>query len=320
MHAAASIPARGPDPARQSPIPARYPERWIGAVVALAVTAYIVGAFALSPQIHWDQVSHFLTFPTIIRGMWLTIVLTVVSQLLGTVGGVLLAVMRLSENPVLNSISWFYIWLFRGTPVLIQIIFWFNLALVFPTLGIGIPFTDLGFSVPTNQVITAFTAAVLALGLNEAAYMAEIVRGGILSVDPGQGEAASSIGMTRRKAMARVILPQAVRTILPPWGNEFIGMLKSTSLVSVIATAELLTSAQQIYARNFFTIELLLVASFWYLVMTTIATVLQSMLEKRFEVSLKVRPETMARRLLNRATAGRRTRLVTLPRETGARP
>lgn len=241
-------------------------------MVALAVVAFIGYSFAKAPTIRWGQVGHYLFDHRLISGLWLTLALTFACMAVGVVGGVVLATMRLSDNPVLRAISWWYLLFFRGTPVLVQIILWFNLALVFPTM----------FGTPTNTVITPFTAAVLGLGLNEAAYMAEIVRAGIESVDPGQREAATSQGLTNTQILRHVVMPQAMRAIIPPTGNQFIGMLKSTSLVSVIASQELLTQAQQIYSDNFLTVELLLDACIWYLVLTTIATFFQVLVEARF--------------------------------------
>jgi polar amino acid transport system permease protein len=205
-----------------------------------------------------------------------TLALTVASMLAGVLLGAVFAVMRMSENPVLRALSWAYTWFFRGTPVLVQIIFWFNLALLFPALGI------FGMEVSTNTLITPFIAAVLALGLNEGAYMSEIVRAGILAIDPGQSEAAQALGLTRSQTMRRIVLPQAMRVIIPPTGNEAISMLKLTSLVSVIAAQDLLTRAQQIYSRNFLVIELLIVVSLWYLLVTSVASVGQYYLERHY--------------------------------------
>jgi len=192
---------------------------------------------------------------------------------LGLVLGLVLASMRLSVNPVLRTVSWFYIWLFRGTPLLVQIIFWFNIALVLPTVGIGIPGTEYWWSVNTSTLVTTSVAAVLALGLNEGAYMAEIVRAGIQVVDYGQTEAGLALGMKKGLVFRLIVLPQAMRAIIPPTGNELISMLKNTSLVSVIAAQELLTKAQGIYSMNLLTIELLIVAAVWYLIVTSVLNV-----------------------------------------------
>jgi len=282
-------------------IPVRHPGRWITAVLVLLFVVWVARLFALSPNIDWDAVREYLAFSTILSGLRMTIVFSIVAQLVGVVLGVALATMRMSKNPVLSAVSWGYIWLFRGTPALLQIIFWFNIALVLPTLWIGVPFTDIGFTVRTNVLITTFVAGVLGLGLNEGAYMAEIVRGGIQSVDQGQTEAAQALGMSRGLTMRRIVLPQAMRAIIPPTGNEFIAMLKSSSLVSVIAGAELLTEAQNIYSRNYLTIELLIVASIWYLLLTTIATIGQSYVERYFARGATREPPPTAFQRLRRA-------------------
>jgi polar amino acid transport system permease protein len=286
----------------------RHPGRWISAALVLAVAVALVSAIAVSPNIRWGEVRHYLTDPSILDGIRLTIVLTVIAQAIGIVGGVLLAVMARSDNLVMRAVSGAYVWLFRGTPVLIQIIFWFNLALIFPRIAVHIPATSIGFGQDTNTLITPVIAAIIALGLNEAAYMAEIVRGGLLSVEQGQSDAATSIGMTRGEAMRHVILPQAIRVIVPPTGNELINMLKSTSLVSVIAARELLTSAQQLYAVNFLTVELLIDASIWYLVMSSVCSIGQSYLERRLQVVLRVRRQGWSARLLARRASARARR------------
>ena len=257
-------------------VPVRHWGRWMGAAVALALLGGLIYAVAGNSNIHWDVVLQAFTYQGILSGLWVTIELTVLAMVIGIVLGVISAVMRLSENPVQRAISNGYTWLFRGTPLLVQIIFWFNLALVFPKLGIA------GASVSTNTVITPFVAALLGLGLNEGAYMSEIVRGGIGAVDPGQSEAARALGMRHRLVLRRIVLPQAMRVIVPPTGNEVINMLKNTALVSVIAAHELLTQAQAIYSRNFLVIDLLIAVSLWYLVVTTVFNVGQHYLERHF--------------------------------------
>ena len=203
-------------------------------------------------------------------------------MVLGLIGGIILAMMRLSPNPLIASTSWGFIWFFRGTPVLVQILFWYFLSALYPTLSFGIPFGPTFVHASANTLIPKLVAAVLALGLNESAYMGEIVRAGIISVDPGQTEAASSLGMTRLVTMRRIVLPQAMRVIIPPLGNETISMLKTTSLVSTIALGDLLYSAQQVYAANYEEIPLLLAAALLYLVVTSILYVGQYFLERRF--------------------------------------
>jgi polar amino acid transport system permease protein len=218
---------------------------------------------------------------------------------IGIVLGVLLAVMRLSLNPLVSSVSWLYIWFFRGTPVLVQILFWFNVAALYPSFSIGIPFGPQFAEVDLTTLITPFVAGMLALGLNEGAYMAEIVRAGIISVDEGQTEAAQSLGMGRLLTMRRIVLPQAMRVIIPPTGNETISMLKTTSLVSAIAVTDLLYTTQIIYARTYQTIPLLIVASIWYLIVTTVLSIGQYYLERHFGRGVsRQRRETLLQRWL----------------------
>lgn len=227
-------------------------------------------------------VRRFLLSRTLLEGTRNTIVLTLAAMVSGIVLGVVFAVMRLSPNPVLRSVAVAYTWFFRGTPVLVQLIFWYNLPGVFANLTIAIPFTDVVlFTTPMVSFMTSFMAALLGLGLNEGAYMAEIVRGGILAVDEGQVEAASALGMTRSLTLRRIVLPQALRVIVPPTGNEIVSMLKTSSLASVVLYGELLRRASDIYSTNLQTLELLVVASIHYLVLTTIASMGQYELERR---------------------------------------
>jgi polar amino acid transport system permease protein len=245
----------------------------------------------------------------------ITIILTVTAMAIGIILGLIIAVMRQSENWVLSSVAGVYIWFFRATPALVQLIFWFNLAALFPHLSFGIPFGPSFVSGDANKFITPLIAANLGLGLCEAAFMAEIMRGGLLSVDAGQLEAAHALGMSRLKALRHVVLPQAMRVIIPPTGNETIGMLKYTSLASVISVTELLESAQIIYQRTFQPIPLLIVASIWYLAMTSALTIGQRYLERKFGRGVQ-------RRGSGRAWAGfGRTALSRLPRRSigGAR-
>jgi polar amino acid transport system permease protein len=269
-------------PAAIKAIPVRHTGRWVAAVVVLAIAAEIVYTLATAPDLQWDVARHFLSQRLILQGIVTTLELTALAMLIGIVLGAVLAVMRLSPNPVVSTVSWFYIWLFRGTPVLVQIFFWFNLASVLPYIGLGIPFTTIHWQAPTNSLIAPFLAATLGLGLNEAAYMAEIVRAGIISVEHGQSEAAQALGMTRMLLMRRIVLPQAMRVIIPPTGNETISMLKTSSLAFVASVPELFTRSQQIASANFRVIELAIVASIWYLAMTSILTVGQFYLERYF--------------------------------------
>jgi polar amino acid transport system permease protein len=235
-----------------------------------------------NPRFGWGTVGHYLFSSRVLDGLVVTLELTVIAMAIGITLGVVLAVMRLSPNPLVSSASWGYIWFFRGTPVLVQLLFWSFISALYPRISLGIPFGPQLVHGNANSIITPFVAAILGLGLNEAAYMAEIVRAGILSVDEGQSEAAQSLGMTRLLTMRRIVLPQAMRVIIPPTGNETISMLKTSSLVSVIAYKELLYSVQLIYAVNYLQIPLLLVASIWYLVITTILSIGQYYVERRF--------------------------------------
>jgi polar amino acid transport system permease protein len=244
--------------------------------VIVAVLALLVRAFALG-KIDWAATAHYLLWPTILAGLVNTVVMSVAAMALGIVLGVAAAIARTSGNPVLRAVSIGYAWLFRGTPVILQLLLWFNLGLIFPVIGIpGL------WSARAVTVMTPFVAALLGLGINEGAYVSEIVRAGLLSVDRGQYEAAQSIGMRGGLALRRIILPQAMRVVVPPLGNQFIGMIKTTSLASVIEYAELLHNAENIYYANAKVMELLFVAAFWYLVVVTALSLGQSRLERRF--------------------------------------
>lgn len=261
---------------------ARVSARWAVRLVILVLLAMLVHLLATSKTIEWHVVGHYFTEKSILLGVVRTLELTVIGMAIGVVLGVVLALMRLSGSALLKTAASLFLWFFRGTPLLVQILFWFNLASFIKRISIGIPFGPTFVSWETNSLITPFVAAILALGLNQGAYMCEIVRAGILSVDGGQVEAALTLGMTRARAMRRVVLPQAMRIIIPPTGNHAIALLKDSSLVSVISMTELLYSAQIIYANTFQTIPLLIVVSLWYLLMTTVTSVGQYYLERRF--------------------------------------
>ena len=281
-------------------MPVRHAGRWVATIVVAFVAVVIVHSVATNPRFGWGTVGHYLFSSRILHGLVVTLELTAVSMAIGIVLGVLLAVMRLSPNPLVAGASGFYIWFFRGTPVLVQILFWSFISALYPRISLGIPFGGPEFlHGNANTLITPFLAAILALGLNEAAYMAEIVRAGIISVDEGQTEAASALGLTRLQTMRRIVLPQAMRVIIPPTGNETISMLKTTSLVSVIAYPELLYSAQLIYAVNYLQIPLLLTASIWYLVVTSVLSVVQYYIERHFGrgTSSRQAPDSMLTRI-----------------------
>lgn len=256
---------------------------WILTAFVLAFAAGIVQMLFTNPNLEWNVVAGWFFSQSIVFGLLRTLELTVLSMVLGILLGMLTAVMRLSPIRILSTVAWFYTWFFRGTPLLVQLIFWYNLAALFPVIGIGIPLVGPTlWSGNANQIVTPFMAALLGLALNEGAYMSEIVRGGILSVDQGQQEAAVALGMRKSRALRRVILPQAMRVIIPPTGNQVIGMLKSTSLVSVTSMPELLYSAQLVYNRTFQTIPLLIVASIWYLIVTSVLSVIQYYIERHY--------------------------------------
>jgi polar amino acid transport system permease protein len=263
-------------------VPVRHPGRWVAVAVLAVLGAMLVHTLVTNQGFRWDVVGRYLFAAPVLNGLKNTLILTVLSMVIGIVGGIALAIMRLSPNPVLSSVSAVYIWLFRGTPLIAQLLFWNFLAALYPRLSLGVPFGPELVSFDTNTLINQFAACLLGLGLNEAAYMAEIVRGGLQSVDHGQSEAAGALGMSRGQTLRRVVLPQAMRVIVPPTGNETISMLKTTSLVVVIGYFELMTSVQRIYSANFQTIPLLIVAALWYLALTSILSVGQGFVERRY--------------------------------------
>lgn len=266
-----------------SAVPLRHPWRWVMAFLLAVGFAALAGSLWQNDNVHHPTINEFIFDPRILDGVVLTVVLTVVSMIISTVLAVALAVMRLSNNPVMSALAWLYIWVFRGTPLLIQIVFWGYLGLLYAQISLGIPFTDFTlFSIDTNTLIPAFTAGLLALTLNQAAYSAEIVRAGMLSVDEGQYEAAYSVGMSPGFTLFKVVLPQAMRVIIPPMGNETISMLKNTSLLSVIAVLELYTVATQISSQNLRQVELLIVVSCWYLFLTSMLSIPQYYLERHY--------------------------------------
>jgi polar amino acid transport system permease protein len=263
-------------------VPVRHPGRWVAVAVLAVLAAMVVNTVLTNPGFRWAIVGKYLFSDPVLNGLRNTLILTVLSMAIGIVGGIALAVMRLSPNWVLSAVAAVYIWLFRGTPLIAQLLFWNFLAALYPMLSLGIPFGPGFVYFDTNQLINQFTACLLGLGLNEAAYMAEIVRGGLVSVDHGQTEAAGALGMSRTQTLRRIVLPQAMRVIIPPTGNETISMLKTTSLVVVIGYFELLTSVQRIYSTNFQTIPLLIVAAIWYLALTSVLSVGQGFIERHF--------------------------------------
>jgi polar amino acid transport system permease protein len=253
-----------------------------GAAIVLCILAMILLTAITDKAFEWPIVAQYFFAEPILQGVRMTLILTVLAGAVAIILGTILAIMRMSSNPILSAASAFYSWFFRGIPVLVQLIFWYNLALLFPSLSLGIPGVWSIYSAPTNQLVTPFIAAILGLGLSMAAYMGEVVRGGIISVGAGQLEAIRSLGMTRWQGLRRVILPQAMRVVLPPVGNELIGLLKWTSLASVIAVTEVMEQSNLIASRTFHVIAMLLVAAFWYLLITTVFSIGQVYLERHF--------------------------------------
>ncbi|MCX4723816.1 amino acid ABC transporter permease [Streptomyces sp. NPDC090052] len=271
---AVDAPPTGPQAIRA--IPVRHFGRYVAAVVAVALLASIVYAFSQG-KINWGAIPDYFFDHRIIHGVGQTLLLTVLSMAIGIVGGIILAVMRLSKNPVTSSIAWFYIWFFRGTPVLVQLMVWFNLGLVFTYINLGPIYKDYW-----SSFMTPLLTALLGLGLNEAAYMAEICRAGLLAVDEGQTEAAHALGMSHARTLRRIVVPQAMRVIVPPTGNEVINMLKTTSLVAAVQFYELLRTAQDIGQTSGAAVEMLFLAAAWYLVLTTIFSIGQFYLERYY--------------------------------------
>jgi polar amino acid transport system permease protein len=264
-------------------VPVRRPGRWIAAAIVLVIAASLVRSVFTNSNFQWHVVGQYLFDSRILHGVLVTLELTVICMVIGVLLGILMAVMRRSPNPIVSGASWLYIWFFRGTPLYVQLLFWGFFGALYKTIDLGIPFGPSFIHLNTNATITLYVAALLGFGLNEGAYMAEIVRAGILSVNEGQTEAAQSLGMERLAIMRLIVLPQAMRVILPPTGNETISMLKNTSLaVAVGGVFELLTQTQHIYDATYQTIPLLIVACLWYLAMTSVAYVGQYFIERRF--------------------------------------
>lgn len=271
------------------PIPRRHRSYWASGLVAVLLAGLVVYGFATNEHMGWPVFAHYLFSEPIMQGVLVTIELSLLSQVFAVVIGCVLALLGESSNPVLRTLVKTYVGFFRGLPLLILLLLCFNAALFIPRVGFG------EFSWDTNTLITGFTAAIIGLSLHEGAFMVEIIRAGLMSVPGGQREAASSLGMKRGLAMRTIVIPQAIRVIIPPTGNQFISLLKASALVAVIGGGDLLTRAQQIYGSNFQTIPLLLVASFWYLVLVSLATLGQHFLEKRYSMSGGPTPTKSAR-------------------------
>ena len=297
-------------------VPVRHFGRWIASFLAVIAVAMLVHTLlskipngqvachtlntvrtchnVINWRFSWNVVFHYFTVTEILQGLGRTILLTIISMAIGITLGVTIAIMRLSKSRLLSSTAWTYTWFYRGTPVYVQLIFWFNIAAIYPMITFGLPFMHATFfHLNTVTFFTPFTAGIIGLGLNEGAYMSEIARSGLIAVDEGQIEAASAIGMTRAQTLRLVILPQAMRVIIPPTGNEVISMLKTTSLVSSIGVIELLGAAQNIYSATYQVVPMLIVASLWYLAITTVLSIGQYYLERHYaKGALRTPPPT----------------------------
>jgi polar amino acid transport system permease protein len=299
------IPSIPPSVEQLKVVPQRQYGLWIGTVLALALAVLIIRAFAVNPAFAWDTAYRYMFHPSIMRGLGTTLLLTLLIMAAAIVVGTVVAIMRVSRSPVLRAFAGVYVWFFRGVPALIQLIFWFNLSLLVREISLSIPYVGTVFSVRTNDFMTPFLSAIVALSLCEAGYMAEIIRAGIKSVPSGQAEAASALGMPYHTILKRITLPQAMRFVVPPTGNEAINLLKMTSLVTFIAVDDLFYSAQSIYARTFETIPLLIVVAIWYLAVVSIMSVGQHFLERHFGRSDR-RSERLDKKLLQNAFGLRR--------------
>ncbi|WP_225080079.1 amino acid ABC transporter permease [Streptomyces sp. CoT10] len=270
------------DPASLKVVPARHYARWAAAVAVLVPAVQFAHGLATNPVWEWGVFRDYVLSETIVQAVWVTLQLTAYATVLGFLLGTVLAFMRLSRSPVLQTVAWTYIWIFRSIPMIVQLVFWFNLSALYKELGVGIPFGPVFWSVDSNSLIGTIGAAVIGLTLHQAAYAAEIVRGGVVSVDHGQLEAAAALGIPRLRQIRRIVLPQAMRAILPTAGNEIIGLLKGTSVVYVMSIGELFYQVQVIYGRNGRVVPLLLVATAWYVVLTSLLSVAQYYVERRY--------------------------------------
>ncbi|MFE5741732.1 amino acid ABC transporter permease [Streptomyces celluloflavus] len=293
----ADAPPSPPEPIRA--IPVRHYGRWIAALAVLAVLFLLVRAFAAG-NVNWGAIPEYLFNADILKGLRNTLLITLLSMVIGIVLGVILAVMRQSKNPVTSTVAWFYVWFFRGTPVYVQLFLWFNLGLVFQYIDIMPIYKD-----EWSDFMTPFLCALLGLGLNEAAYMAEICRAGLNAVDEGQTEAAHALGMSHGRTLRRIIVPQAMRVIVPPTGNEVINMLKTSSLVIAVQYYDLLQAAQNVGRDSGVVVEMLILAAAWYLIATTVLSVGQYYLERYYaRGSSRQLPPTPFQRLKAKLSGG----------------
>lgn len=272
-----------PDLGAQRVLPLRHPGRWIATVVVVVLAAQFVHGLATNPFYQWGRFGYWFARPVIMRGLWVTLEVTALSAVLGLLGGVLLAVARLSRNPVLRTVSWLYIWLFRSVPLIVVLLILFNFSALYKTLSLGVPFGPSFFRFDENKLATELVVATVGLSLNEAAYAAEVVRGGILSVDDGQRQAAAALGLPRWYQFRRIVFPQAMRAIVPAYVNQLIGLIKGTSLVFYVSLLDLFGQVQTMsstYPGD--VVPLLLVATAWYVILTSLVSGAQYLIERRF--------------------------------------
>lgn len=272
----------GADYGELAVVPARHPWRWVAVAVTAILVAQFINGLVTNPGWEWDVFAQFFTAPVILKAVWLTLQLTFYGTVLGFALGIVLAFMRLSASPFLRTVAYGYIWAFRSIPLIVQLLFWFNLAYLYKELQFGIPFGPGFFTFDTMNLVGAVSAAVLGLALHQAAYAAEIVRGGVLAVGGGQLEAAAALGIPKLRQLRRIVLPQAMRSILPNAANEIISLFKGTSIVSVMAIGELFYQVQVVYGRSGRVVPLLMVATAWYILLTTALSVIQYYVERHY--------------------------------------
>ncbi|MBL1087367.1 amino acid ABC transporter permease [Streptomyces actinomycinicus] len=277
----ADTPSKSPSAQRVRPL--RRPGRWIAGALVLVLAAQVLHGLATNPFYQWDRFRYWFLRPTLLDGLLVTLEVTALSAVLGLLGGVLLALARQSGSPVLRAVSWTYTWLFRSVPLIVVLIFLYNFSALYKTVSLGIPFGPAFVTFDESELASDMAVAVLGLSLNEAAYASEVVRGGILSVDQGQHEAAAALGLPRRYQFTRIVLPQALRSITPNYVNQLIGLVKSTSLVFYVSLLDLFGTVQTMgstYPGDI--VPLLLVATVWYLILTSAVSVVQFYVERYF--------------------------------------
>lgn len=301
QHSSAPLPA----PEQLTVVKARHPWRWVGIAAVLVLLAQVVNGFVTNPGWDWPTFGAYFASATVLKALWVTVQLTLLGTALGFVLGTVLAAMRLSHSSFLRIVAWSYVWVFRSIPLIVQLLFWFNIGYLYKTLQLGVPFGPGFLTVHTNSLFGPMGAAVMGLALHQAAYAAEIIRGGIVSVDAGQLEAAAALGLPRRRQFFRIVLPQAMRSILPNGANEVISLFKGTSIVSVMAIPELFYQVQVIYGRNGRVVPLLMVATVWYIILTTALSILQHYLERRFGRGSQRKVSQSPLQRLRSAAAGR---------------